>query len=82
MRGAPKDRVEGIFDSARASGAQAGRAPAPPPAPGTAFSGAARTLAGGEVAASPAAPASPQPIVHTIAFYQNGIFTVDSGADL
>ena len=25
---------------------------------------------------------SPQPIVHTIAFYQNGIFTVDSGADL
>ena len=50
------------------------------------FSGTARTLggAGGSAAeAKPPAdaePAAPEPVVHTITFYDNGIFTVDDGA--
>lgn len=51
---------------------------------GGAFTGQSRTLAGGPaapLAASPSAPsaASAQPIVHTITFYSNGVFTVDDG---
>ena len=46
--------------------------------------GSARTLAGGEAsAAAPAADAAvagPSPIVHTITFYANGLFTVNDGA--
>ena len=46
-----------------------------------AFSGRARTLAGGHPA--PAAPqpqaALQQPIVHTITFYNEGVFTVNDG---
>ena len=52
-----------------------------------AFSGAARTLGGAGASAPPAAapaaedaePAAPEPVVHTITFYENGIFTVDDG---
>ena len=51
-----------------------------------AFSGASRTLGGAgasAAAAAPAAadaePAAPEPVVHTITFYENGIFTVDDG---
>jgi len=87
VRGAPKnkpneDDVEGLFERARAAGATAGPAPAPAPAGGTAaFSGAAHTLAGGAVAGGAAPPAGPPPpVTHLIAFYANGVFTVDDGA--
>ena len=51
---------------------------------GGAFTGQSRTLAGGPAetpAATPSAPAasSSQPIVHTITFYSNGVFTVNEG---
>ena len=89
VRGAPKnkppeDDVEGLFDRARQAGATAGPAPDQAPAGGTAaFSGAAHTLAGGAVPAqAQAAAGPPPPITHTIAFYANGVFTVDDGARL
>lgn len=54
VRGAPKDKVEDIFESARRAGAQQGRPedlhPPPPTGPSgsrTAFTGTSRTLAGG-----------------------------------
>ena len=51
---------------------------------GGAFTGQSRTLAGGPAAppaATPSAPSAPssQPIVHTITFYNDGVFTVDDG---
>ncbi|KAK9811242.1 hypothetical protein WJX72_000506 [[Myrmecia] bisecta] len=88
VRGAPKskdeaaDRVAGLFEKARQAGATQGTAEdlqAPKPQSG-AFSGTARTLAG-DAPVAPAqalAPAS-QPVVHTITFYNNGIFVVDNG---
>ncbi|KAK9832744.1 hypothetical protein WJX81_007147 [Elliptochloris bilobata] len=77
----PEDDVEGLFDRARQAGATAGPAPDQVPASSTsAFSGAAHTLAGGPVAGGAAAPAGPPPpVTHTIAFYANGVFTVDDG---
>ena len=53
---------------------------------GGAFTGQSRTLAGGPAAppaATPSAPSAPssQPIVHTITFYSDGVFTVDDGED-
>ena len=62
--------------------------PGPSRRPG-AFQGSARTLGGEAAQPEPGAPAAaagadaaqqqPQAIVHTIAFYSNGIFTVDDG---
>ena len=61
---------------------------------GGAFAGAGRTLAGGAPAAdaappaggeeagggsADAAPPAPKPVSHVIAFYDNGVFTVDDG---
>ena len=48
---------------------------------GGAFTGQARTLAGGPAPTSAAEPAaeSQQPIIHTITFYNEGVFTVDDG---
>ena len=50
---------------------------------GGAFSGQARTLAGGPAAPLATPPeaqgASQQPIVHTITFYNEGVFTVNDG---
>ena len=50
---------------------------------GGAFAGQGRTLAGGPApsAAGPSqpSPASQQPIVHTITFYNEGVFTVNDG---
>ena len=47
---------------------------------GGAFTGQSRTLAGGP-ADTPSAPAasSSQPVVHTITFHSNGVFTVNEG---
>ena len=58
------------------------------PSQSGAFSGAARTLGGGgdggaAADAQPAQepePAAPEPVVHTITFFDNGVFTVDDGA--
>ena len=50
-----------------------------------AFSGTARTLGGADGSAEEAkppeeaAPAAPEPVVHTITFFDNGVFTVDDG---
>jgi UBX domain-containing protein 1 len=86
------DPIEGIFENARASGAREGRpedlhaAAASRGGGFQAFGGRARTLAGGE-----AAPAAAQEdyqeeeeepakeLTVTIAFYANGIFTVNDG---
>ncbi|CAL8471559.1 g11101 [Coccomyxa elongata] len=77
----PKENVGDLFDRARMAGAHEGPAP---PLPGQrstgAFTGTARTLAGGDVAPAPAAATDqPQRIVHNIAFYANDVFTVDDG---
>lgn len=95
FEGAP-GRIEQLFESARRSGAVDGSAeglgsggpgegaPAGGPRP-SAFTGAARTLAGPEPPAAPAAAASQAqqaqqgPVTHTITFYGNGVFTVDDG---
>jgi UBX domain-containing protein 1 len=97
VRGAPKDKVQDLFESARRAGAQQGRPedlhPLPPSGPSgsrTFFTGTSRTLAGGgdasplqhapstsSGAAAPPSAAGPRRIV--IAFYANGIFTVDDG---
>lgn len=100
VRGAPPkglDEVGGVFDAARRAGAQEGRPEdLPPSAAGgsgsgafRAFSGGARTLAGGEPAApEPAAPGAAAAAAGatpsgdrtvTIVFFRNGIFTVDDG---
>lgn len=88
---APKDKdrqnpVMGFFDRARAAGAVDGRSEdlmAPSGRSGGAFVGAARRLDGEEVPSGQGnAPASPDPVVHTITFYANKVFTVDDGAQL
>ena len=89
--GRDQEAVEGLFERARQAGASAGTAddlrPAEQQSRSSAFVGRARTLAGNAEPASDAAaqdaaaPASDPnaPVVHTITFYQNGIFTVDDG---
>ncbi|KAL3141421.1 hypothetical protein ABBQ32_004990 [Trebouxia sp. C0010 RCD-2024] len=92
VKGAPKNKdsgqqVSSIFERARALGASEGSIAdlqQPSSSGGGAFTGQSRTLAGGSAAppaATPAAPspASSQPIVHTITFYSNQVFTVDDG---
>lgn len=83
---APKEKVGDLFDRARMAGAEDGpSAPVPVQRSSTAFSGTARTLAGGDVAPAPGpaqAGGQPQRIVHNISFYANGVFTVDDGASL
>lgn len=91
MQGRDQEAVEGLFERARQAGASAGTAddlrPAAQQAQSSAFQGRARTLAGGaepaaEVSEPEASAASSNPnapVVHTITFYQNGIFTVDDG---
>lgn len=86
----PREHVEDLFDRARMAGAMDGPAEVAaggPQRPAGAFTGIARTLAGGDLAPPPAAAAEgapsqdqPQRIVHNIAFYANGVFTVDDGA--
>ncbi len=80
--------VEGLFERARESGAASGTVDDLRPAQegrSSAFQGRARTLAGGPEAAAAAEPDAAaavdpsRPIVHTITFYLNGIFTVDDG---
>jgi UBX domain-containing protein 1 len=84
------DPIEGIFENARASGAREGRPEDLNPASRGgggfhAFGGRARTLAGGEPA--PAENQEEQEVEDeaakeltvTIAFYANGIFTVNDG---
>ena len=90
MQGNDHQAVEGLFERARQAGATAGTADDLRPAQeerSSAYQGRARTLAGGaEPAAEAAAPeasaaADPStPVVHTITFYLNGVFTVDDGA--
>lgn len=88
---APKDKdrqnaVTGFFDRARAAGAVDGRSEdlmGPGGRSGTAFVGAARRLDGTDVpSAQGTARASPDPVVHTITFYANKVFTVNDGAPL
>lgn len=91
VKGAPKDdgrgdMVEDLFEGARAAGAREGR---PGDLPGAraggggfqAFGGRARTLAGGEAAPSPEEQEeeAEKEVTVTIAFYANGIFTVNDG---
>eukprot|EP00887_Chlorella_sp_A99_P006342 scaffold3.g6342.t1 len=90
IRGAPskkrgadddEDAVGDLFDRAREAGAEEGRAEdlrAGGAGGSRAFSGVGRTLAGGEVAPPPP-PAQSQVRAVTIAFYRNGVFTVDDG---
>ena len=88
VRGAPKDdgrgdKIEDIFEGARAAGAKEGR-PADLYAgerPGgfQAFGGRPRTLAGGDAAPPPEEEEAEKEITVTIAFYANGIFTVNDG---
>lgn len=89
------ERVNTLFDRARELGARdateddlaaaRGSRGGPGGRAGGAFSGTARTLAGGEVPAQQASPAAaggaaPAAVVHhTIGFYEDGIFTVDDG---
>ncbi|DBA76970.1 hypothetical protein WJX77_003686 [Trebouxia sp. C0004] len=90
VKGAPKNKdggqkVNSIFEQARALGATEGSIAdlqQPSSSGGGAFTGQARTLAGGP--ATPAAPSqsaetSQQPIVHTITFFNEGVFTVNDG---
>lgn len=100
VKGAPKnedrsgDPIEGIFESARASGARQGRPEDLHPdsragASGGfhAFGGRARTLAGGDAAPAESqdnkeeqeAEETAKELTVTIAFYANGIFTVNDG---
>ncbi|BDA46940.1 NSFL1 cofactor p47 [Coccomyxa sp. Obi] len=88
VKGAPTSKEKAaeihtrvLFDRARMAGAQEGPAPPLPVQRSSgAFTGTARTLAGGDVAPAPAAAADqPQRIVHNIAFYANDVFTVDDG---
>lgn len=103
VRGAPKKeegpgRIEQLFDAARRSGAVDGRSEdLHPQGEGSgsggqgAFTGTARTLAGGNLggagptqaaaaAGAGAAAGQPQgPLAHTITFYRNGVFAVDDG---
>jgi len=70
------DEVERLFRAAKSRGAREGttddlRAPAP-----GAFSGAAHTLAGGS---RPAEERAEGVVRHVVAFYPNGVFTVDDG---
>ncbi|KAL0025359.1 hypothetical protein WJX79_011059 [Trebouxia sp. C0005] len=92
VKGAPKNKdggqkVNSIFEQARALGATEGsitdlQQPSSSSG-GGAFTGQARTLAGGPAAPAAApsqsAAASQQPIVHTITFYNEGVFTVNDG---
>ena len=89
VRGAPKD-AESLFDAARAAGARDGTAADLGSGGGSvrpaAFTGAARTLAGGDApvdaAAAPAAAAAappPPPAPTVITFYDDGVFTVGDG---
>ena len=85
-----EDRVQNIFDKARAAGAEDGRPEdlLPEGASGSAgthaFSGTGRTLAGGEPASAaptpqePAAEGPPEPLKYVITFWRNG-FTVNDG---
>ena len=86
------DPIEGIFENARASGAREGRPEDLHPASRGggggggfhAFGGRARTLAGGEVAPPESQHAEEEEdtakeLTVTIAFYANGIFTVNDG---
>ena len=81
--GAQDGRAEDLPGGGEAGGGGGG---------GGAFLGTGRTLAGGASAAAAAsdegaapssdaaaAPAPPRPISHVIAFYDNGVFTVDDG---
>lgn len=86
VRGAPKpdeggDAVEDIFESARRSGAVQGRPEDLQSGRGgfQSFAGRGRTLAGGEVAPPPLEASAPEERTVTIAFYANGIFTIDDG---
>jgi UBX domain-containing protein 1 len=86
------DPIEGIFEKARASGARQGRPEDLHPASrggGSgdfhAFGGRARTLAGGDAAPAESQEAeleegeTVKELTITIAFYANGIFTVNDG---
>lgn len=67
-----------MFDKARQSGAVDGRPDdLNPGASGPAFKGSGRTLAGEGGGTTTAPPASKKNRV--IAFYRNGVFTVDDG---
>eukprot|EP00884_Botryococcus_braunii_P023028 jgi/Botrbrau1/9409/Bobra.0252s0034.1 len=86
---APKDKdapkpnaVSGLFDRARAAGAMEGNAEdlLPRPSVGGPFAGTARRLDGSEVQAPGGNSSTPsEPVVHTITFYRNFVFTVDDG---
>ncbi|GMH43946.1 hypothetical protein BSKO_11880 [Bryopsis sp. KO-2023] len=78
--GGKKERVEGLFDSARKHGAVEGteRDLNPSSEGMKAFSGSARTLAGGVTDAEPQDVRS-EPVAHTITFYEDEIFVVDDG---
>jgi UBX domain-containing protein 1 len=94
VRGGPKaggdddDAVEGLFESARRAGARDGLPGDLYPAQTggfRSFTGRGRTLAGGDAADAPAADADaaggqgPRERAVTVAFYRNGVFTVDGG---
>lgn len=87
VRGAPKegDRVEDVFQRAREAGAVEGR-PVDLHHRGDddrfqAFSGRSRMLSGVEVEATPTQSVQATEQTRTIAFYRDGVFTVDDGKD-
>ncbi|KXZ55366.1 hypothetical protein GPECTOR_3g495 [Gonium pectorale] len=85
LRGAPEDeedeedddRIEALFNRARQAGASAGTSADLPGQQGRAFHGQGHTLGGGPVPSKP--PPAEGPRNHVITFFNNGIFTVDSG---
>lgn len=80
VRGAPSNRVEDVFDAARAAGAREGTTLDLNPAETSrAFQGRARTLQGTVVEGDAGGPSEPQPQALVINFYRNGFFQVGDG---